>query len=46
MKTWLKLNCLETFMKRARTKFSISIKNVKISQLEEELELSKVWLKS
>ncbi len=45
MKTWLKLNCLQKFVKRARSKLSISIENVKISQLEEELELPKVQLK-
>ncbi len=33
-------------MKRTRTKLSITIENVKISQVEEELELPKVWLKS
>ncbi len=33
-------------MKRTRTKLSISIKNFKISQVEEEIELPKVWLKS
>jgi hypothetical protein len=34
------------FMKRTRPKLSITIENFKISQLEEELELPKVWLKS
>jgi hypothetical protein len=33
-------------MKRTRTKLSITIENFKISQVEEELELPKVWLKS
>jgi hypothetical protein len=33
-------------MKRTRTMLSITIENFKISQLEEELELPKVWLKS
>ncbi len=33
-------------MKRTRGKLSITIENFKISQLEEELELPKVWLKS
>ena len=33
-------------MKRTRTKLSIAIENFKISQVEEELELPKVWLKS
>ena len=33
-------------MKRTRTKLSITIENFKISQVEEELELLKVWLKS
>jgi hypothetical protein len=33
-------------MKRTRTKLSISIENFKISQVKEELELPKVWLKS
>jgi hypothetical protein len=33
-------------MKRTRTKLSITIENFKISQIEEELELPKVWLKS
>ncbi len=41
MKTWLKLNCLKKFMKRARSKLSISIENFKISPLEKEsLKLS------
>ncbi len=44
MKTWLKLNCLCKFMKRARAKLSITIENFKISQLEEDLP--KVQLKS
>jgi hypothetical protein len=46
MKTWLKLNCLEKLMKRTRTKLSIAIENFKISQVEKELELPKVRLKS
>jgi hypothetical protein len=33
-------------MKRTRTKLSITIENFKISQVEEELELPKVRLKS
>jgi hypothetical protein len=33
-------------MNRARTKLPITIENFKIHQLEEELELPKVWLKS
>ncbi len=33
------------FMKRTRTKLSITIEHFKISQIEEELELPKVWLK-
>ncbi len=33
-------------MKRTRTKLSITIENFKISQVEEELQLPKVWLKS
>jgi hypothetical protein len=33
-------------MKRTRTELSIAIENFKISQVEEELELPKVWLKS
>jgi hypothetical protein len=33
-------------MKRTRTKLSITIENLKISQIEEELELPKDWLKS
>ncbi len=33
-------------MKRTRTKLSITIENFKISQVEEELELPKVQLKS
>ncbi len=33
-------------MKRTRAKLSITIENFKISQVEEELELPKVWLKS
>jgi hypothetical protein len=33
-------------MKRTRTKLSITIENVKISQVKEELELPKVRLKS
>ena len=33
-------------MKRTRTKLSITIENFKISQVEKELELPKVWLKS
>jgi hypothetical protein len=32
-------------MKRTRAQLSITIENFKISQVEEELELSKVWLK-
>jgi hypothetical protein len=32
-------------MKRTRTKLSIAIENVKISQVEKELELPKVQLK-
>ncbi len=32
-------------MKRTRTKLYITIENFKISQVEEELELPKVWLK-
>jgi hypothetical protein len=46
MKTWLKLNCVQKFMKRAITKLPITIEKLKIYQLEEELELPKVWLKS
>jgi hypothetical protein len=34
------------FMKRTRPKLSITIENFKISQLEKELELPKVRLKS
>jgi hypothetical protein len=33
-------------MKRTRAKLSITIVNFEISQVEEELELPKVWLKS
>jgi hypothetical protein len=33
-------------MKRTRTKLSITIDTFKISPVEEELELPKVWLKS
>jgi hypothetical protein len=33
-------------MKRTMTKLSIAIENFKISQVEKELELPKVWLKS
>jgi hypothetical protein len=33
-------------MKRTRAKLSITIENFKISQVEEDIELSKVWLKS
>jgi hypothetical protein len=33
-------------MKRTRTKLSITIESFKISQVEKELELPKVWLKS
>ncbi len=33
-------------MKRTGIKLSITIENFKISQVEEELELPKVWLKS
>ncbi len=33
-------------MKRAITKLPITIEKLKIYQLEEELELPKVWLKS
>jgi hypothetical protein len=33
-------------MKRTRIKLSTTIENFKISQVEEELELPKVWLKS
>jgi hypothetical protein len=33
-------------MRRTRTKLSIAIKNFKISQVEKELELPKVQLKS
>jgi hypothetical protein len=33
-------------MKRTRAKLSITIENSKISQVEAELELPKVWLKS
>jgi hypothetical protein len=33
-------------VRRARAKLSITIKNLKISQLKEEPELPKVWLKS
>jgi hypothetical protein len=32
-------------MKRTRAKLSITIENFKISQVEEELELPKVWVK-
>jgi hypothetical protein len=46
MKTWLKLNCVKKLMKRARTKLLITIENFKIYQLEEELVLPKVRLKS
>jgi hypothetical protein len=46
MKTWLKLNCVKKFLKRARTKLPITTKNVKISKLEKELELPKFQLKS
>jgi hypothetical protein len=33
-------------MKRTRAKLFITIENFKIFQVEEELELPKVWLKS
>jgi hypothetical protein len=33
-------------VKRARAKLSISIENVKISQLDEELKLPKIKIKS
>jgi hypothetical protein len=33
-------------MKRAKAKFPIAIENIKISQLEEELELPKFQLKT
>jgi hypothetical protein len=33
-------------MKRTRTELSITVENFKISQVEEELELPKIWLKS
>jgi hypothetical protein len=46
MKTWLKLNCLQKFTKRTRTKLSIAIENFIISQVEKEIELPKVRLKS
>ncbi len=34
MKTWLKLNCLQKFMKITRTKLYIAIENFKIYQVE------------
>jgi hypothetical protein len=46
MKTWLKINCLWKFFKRARAKLSILIEDFKISHLEEELEVLKFRLKS
>ncbi len=45
MKALLELNYSQKITKRAWTRLSITFENLKIYQLEQKIQLSKLWLK-